>query len=553
MAVRRLGALGRALLAVALLAVLLVGARHPIADAATTPPAAQAATRPPTIGVRGNTLVDGAGRPVQLAGVNRSGTEYACAQGWGTFDGPVDVAAVATMGTWGVEAVRIPLNEHCWLGRNGVPAHLGGTAYRAAVRGLVDRLHAAGMVAVLDLHWTAAGSQRALGQAPMPNTDHSVAFWSSVATEYRNVPGVLFELFNEPHGVSWSCWRDGCAMPGGWRAAGMQRLLDAVRATGARQPVIATGLEWGNDPRGWLAHRPTDPAGALVAGFHTYNFNACVTAACWDERLGPVVARVPVIATEVGQTDCRSGFTVGFMRWADARGISYLPWTWNDWPGCSGPALLASYDGTPSSYGAGVRDHLRHRAATRTPASRFTDVPASAPYRPAVDWATAEGIVQGVSATRFGPAAVVSRSQAVTFLWRAAGEPSVPPSSAPSFADVPVGSPSAGAVRWAVAEGVTQGVTVERFAPASPVTRDQAVTFLWRLAGSPGEGAGAGSGFADVPTTSYAADAVRWAADQGITVGTSATRFSPHAPVSRSQFVTFLWRQAGRPGVAPGA
>jgi endoglucanase len=340
------------------------------------PGSAQAQGRPPALTVSGNQLVDDTGRVVQLRGLNKSGTEYACAQGWGIFDGPVDTAAVEVMKSWNTNAVRIPLNEHCWLARNGVPAAFAGANYRAAVRGFVDRIHAAGMIAILDLHWTAAGNSRALGQANMANTDHSLDFWTSVATEYRTTPGIVYDLFNEPFHISWDCWRNGCAMPGGWHAAGMQQLLDAVRATGATQPVMAKGLEWGNDLRGWLAHRPHDPTGNLVAGFHVYNFNECVTDACWNERVAPVAARFPVITGEVGQKDCGSAFTVAYLRWADTRTISYLPWTWNDWGGCHGPALLADNNGTPSSFGAGVRTHLlsRPNAAFTTTASAGTAV-----------------------------------------------------------------------------------------------------------------------------------------------------------------------------------
>jgi endoglucanase len=81
---------------------------------------------------------------------------------------------------------------------------------------------------------------------------------------------VLFDLYNEPHGISWRCWRDGCVLPAGWRTAGMQALVDAVRSGGARQPIIVTGLAWGNGLASWLRYRPHDPAGQLVAGFHVY-------------------------------------------------------------------------------------------------------------------------------------------------------------------------------------------------------------------------------------------------------------------------------------------
>jgi hypothetical protein len=107
--------------------------------------------------------VNGAGKPVRLLGVNRSSLEYACVQGWGFSDGAVDAASIAAMKTWAINAVRVPLNEDCWLGINGVKPQYGGAAYRRFVEGYVARLNAAGLTAILDLHWSAPGTQRAAG------------------------------------------------------------------------------------------------------------------------------------------------------------------------------------------------------------------------------------------------------------------------------------------------------------------------------------------------------------------------------------------------------
>ena len=139
---------------------------------------------------------------------------------------------------------------------------------------------------ILDLHWNAPGRAEATGQQPMADADHAPAFWSSVARAFMADPAVLFDLYNEPNSISWPCWRDGCVLPEGWRTAGMQTLVDAVRSTGAKQPIIATGLDWGNDLSSWLRFRPHDPANQLVAGLHVYNFLGCITVACWNRRSG---------------------------------------------------------------------------------------------------------------------------------------------------------------------------------------------------------------------------------------------------------------------------
>jgi hypothetical protein len=338
-----------------------------------------AAVAAPALHVSGNRLVNAAASAVQLVGVNRSGSEYACVQGWGFFDGPSDQASVNTIASWHANAVRIPLNEDCWLGINGVAPAYSGTNYRNAIASYVQEVNAAGMVAVLDLHWGAPGTQRATGQEQMPDADHAPAFWTSVAGAFAHTPGVVFDLFNEPHDVSWSCWRNGCTLPNGTQAAGMQSLLNAVRSAGANQPVLVEGLNWGGDLSGWLANAPSDPDHALVASAHLYNFSACNTVSCWNSTIAPVAASVPVVTGELGETDCATGYIDTYMPWADSRGISYLAWSWDaggGWSCSSGPALLNSYDGTPNVYGAGYEAHLAALAATPAPAPTTTTLPA---------------------------------------------------------------------------------------------------------------------------------------------------------------------------------
>jgi endoglucanase len=307
--------------------------------------------------VAGNKLVNAAGQPIRLLGVVRSGTEYTCLYGARLIDGPTDRRAVAAIASWGVNAVRIPLNEDCWLGINGAAVRDDGARYRSAIHAYVTRLHKAGLYVILDLHWNAPGTHMATGQQPMADLDHAPAFWSSVARAFLSDPAVLFDLYNEPLGISWRCWRDGCALPGGWSTAGMQALVDAVRGAGARQPVIAAGLSSGNDLSSWLRFRPYDPAHQLVAGFHAYSFLSCATVACWIRDVAPVAATVPVIATEIGEADCSTSFISQFMNWADSAGVSYLGWAWNT-NGCRAPALIRSWDGQPTAYGQGLRTHL---------------------------------------------------------------------------------------------------------------------------------------------------------------------------------------------------
>jgi len=320
--------------------------------------------------VAGNRLVNAAGRPVRLVGVDRSGTEYACAQGWGIFDGPSNAASVTAIAAWGINAVRIPLNEDCWLGINGVAPTRGGIAYRRAIETYVALLGRAGMVAVVDLHWSAPGAELATGQQDMADASHSVAFWHSVAAALRGDRNVVFDLYNEPHDISWRCWLAGCTLPAtagqpAWRTAGMQQLVDAVRTTGAAQPIMLGGVGWASDLTGWLAHKPVDPRHQLIASVHIYNFSGCHTATCWNRTIAPVAASVPVVTGELGQNTCTGAFPDQYMAWADAHHVSYLAWTWNTW-GCPS-GLITSYAGAPSGWGAAYRAHLRSLSARHAP------------------------------------------------------------------------------------------------------------------------------------------------------------------------------------------
>ena len=176
--------------------------------------------------------------------------------------------------------------------------------------------------------------------------------------------------------------------------------------------------------------------------------------------------------------------------------------------------------------------------ASFTAASTFADVPAGSYYERAVIWAAANGITNGVGNGLFGVDAPCTRAQAVTFLWRAAGSPA-PEISAMPFTDVPVGSYYYDAVLWAVENGIAKGTSETTFGPDASCTRAQIVTFLYRAFGTP---AGGDAAFADTTPNAYYAEAVRWAVATGVTTGTSNTTFSPNADCTRAQIVTFLWR-----------
>lgn len=304
----------------------------------------------------------------RLDGVSVSGTETGCVDGAALPPGLSLLAAA--LRTWPIEAVRVPLNEDCWLGINGV--RTGGRDYRHLVDGYVRGLER-DYVVILELHWSAPGSARATAQQRMPDADHAPDFWASVAREFRGDRWVMFEPFNEPRPPSWECWRDGCPMsghyerenyrrpvPGTWQAAGMAALVAAIRGAGATQPILLDGIERANDLSEWLRFRPA--GGSLIASWHLYPGYPCNDAACWASMLAGLGGQ-RVLATEVGEADddCSAHFVARLVPWLEARGIGYLAWSFNPWNTCS-YGVVADDRGTPSpGYGRWMFDHLSAR------------------------------------------------------------------------------------------------------------------------------------------------------------------------------------------------
>jgi endoglucanase len=328
----------------------------------------------PQLHVSGNELVNQNGSQVVLHGVDRSGTEYECVQGNGIFDGPNDQASITAIKTWGpVNAVRVPLNEACWNGESYVDSAYAGTNYIDAIKAYVSLLNSNGIVAILDLHWTdglytgdssGCSSAEAVCQKPMPDSAESVPFWTSVANTFKGNDAVIFDLFNEPYPEradnsneteGWQCWLNGGSDCVGisYQVAGMQTLVNAVRSTGANNVIMLGGLEYSNDLTQWLQYEPTDPDGNLVASWHSYNFNTCNSQSCWTSQLAPVIAKVPVIAGEIGENDCAGTYIDPLTTWLESENTSFLAWAWNaDFACSSGPGLITDYTGTPTAYGA---------------------------------------------------------------------------------------------------------------------------------------------------------------------------------------------------------
>jgi endoglucanase len=318
-------------------------------------------------------LRDSRGRTVILRGVDRSGTEYACVQGWGIFDGPSNPASVQAIASWQVNFVRVPLNEDCWLGINGVKRAYGGAAYRKAIVGYVNLLNRHGMYVELSLIWAAPGKHKATYQPGAPDEDHAPKVWTSLARTFRHDPNVILAPWGETI-VDARCFLHGgvCEATYGkanvpYRTAGMQQAVSLMRRAGYRGPIAIPGLDYANDLSKWLSHEPHDPVHQLVAEAHVYGNNTCASLACLGRTMAPVANRVPLVLAETGETyddsSCGSTNISRVMGWADAHGAGYAAWTWDTWGTCG--SIVSNYDGTPANdYARWVHDFYAAHAAT---------------------------------------------------------------------------------------------------------------------------------------------------------------------------------------------
>lgn len=316
--------------------------------------------------VQGNQIVDAEGQAVRLNGVNRMSGEYWCVDGHGFFDGDVSDTFITGLDSWsGINVVRLPLNEQCWLApqKFEFSEQYTGDPYQRAVVDLVDRLTTGGRYVILDLHWSAA-TTKTLDQDSMANSTYSIDFWSSVARTFAGNPLVIFDAFNEPHKVSWECWRDGgCPLKKGGTAAGMQQIVDAIRNSGAHQPIILTMNGWGNNlgnaQSNWKTYAPRDSLNNLIAGVHLYNSTGCNTDTCWRGSLTELAEVVPVVLTEFGQYDCGRDFVDRLLAWVETSDLDgAVAWTWFKQQDCGAPSLTSDVGGKPTVMGKAVREFL---------------------------------------------------------------------------------------------------------------------------------------------------------------------------------------------------
>lgn len=306
--------------------------------------------------IEGNTIKDANGKVFVSHGVDRPTLEWGCGgNDVGGGGSSIPDSDFSTMhNSWSANTVRIALNQDFWLP--------GASRYCSSYQNTVD--HAlqtarnAGMVVILDLHWSDQGNlaNTSPGQQCMAD-QNSITFWQQVASKYKTDTGVWFELYNEPENISWSIWQNG-GNTCGFNAVGMQKLADTIRATGASNIVLAGGINYATH----LDGMPRLSGSNIGYATHPYadqsNANSW-SVGDWDNRFGYVGATAPVIATEFGKSVCgTSTYDQGILDYFRSHGIGYTGWAWFS-GGCNFPSLISDAAGTCAQGGCAVQADMK--------------------------------------------------------------------------------------------------------------------------------------------------------------------------------------------------
>ncbi len=366
----------------------MTGPLEMVSAAARDAQAAETASMPLPLKVVKTQVLNSKGEVVQLRGVNA-----ACLEWTSDGEGHILDTVKTAIRDWKVNHIRLPMAQDRWFGK-GPEQKDQGAAYRALVKQVVDLCASQGCYIILDLHWSDAGEWgKQIGQHVMPDAN-SVPFWTEVATAYKNHPAVLFDLYNEPHQVSWDIWlkggkvseRDRRTGQKEYLAVGMQALLDAVCATGAENVVVVGGLDWSYDLAGILAGRQLrDPKGnGVIYANHAYPFKGD-TVEQWIAKMETATKTLPVIVSEFGsETRGRPG--VSGEQWVRQvlQALEGHQWAWTAWDlhPAAGPRLVSNWKYTPTPhFGRWVKEALLGTLPPYTPPSPRTASPVTSPRR----------------------------------------------------------------------------------------------------------------------------------------------------------------------------
>jgi len=354
---------------------------------------------PPALKVTGNQILTASDAcTVRLRGVNVDSLEYVPG-GNGPSSGGITATVAQSIDVWGANCIRLPLSQDFWFGvPNAKSSSVNMNAYRTLVDRIIQLASDRNAYVILDLHWSGTATTPtepgetgwgvAVSQRTMPDAN-AVTFWTDVATRYANHPAVLFNIFNEPYGVTWTVWRDGGDSNSGYQTPGMQALLNTVRATGAHNIVVCGGLDWAYDLSGVPTYHLTDLTGSgVVYDTHIYPWKGSApwTPTNGDAKITVAAGSYPVLIGEYGQnaTDSGScancsdagfpGYSTGawvqtVISWINLHKYHHTAW---DMHTGSSPCLITNWQFTPTTY-HGV--HVKADLATPVPVADLGCVP----------------------------------------------------------------------------------------------------------------------------------------------------------------------------------
>ena len=359
-------------------------------SASVTWGAGQSDPRGSSFGIKvvNNTFTDLFNNVLQLQGIGISGLEISYAPGmWDAYNNTTQAQWTSIKTTWNINIIRLPLNEWAWR-TNATSA--GGTAYQTIVTNAVTRITAAGMYAILDLHWAAPASYNgylggrsitgyADGQPGYLNQDYSAAFWTSVANAYKSNPAVLFEIFNEPYGnnsggsSSYTYLLNGSgstsitfydqyagsgsptATSATFKAAGHQQMVTAIRGTGATNVILWSSPVFNSQLANSLAVRPTDTLTPSQLGATIHYGGGSTT-----DYNNVLAANYPIVMTEFYQP-LITGASNNYTSYLQPHKVGYVMWGPQNYSGTStnnlasgspGPQLTNTGAGPGSNIGA---------------------------------------------------------------------------------------------------------------------------------------------------------------------------------------------------------
>ncbi len=331
---------------------------------------------PPPLKVVGNQLLTSNGQPARLRGVNCASLEWSS-----DGDGHIFKTVQVAVKEWHANLIRLPLAQDRWFGKAPEQKD-GGAAYRELVRQLVDLCAANNAYIILDLHWSNAGEWgKNIGQHNLPDTN-SITFWKDIAPIYKDNAAVLFDLYNEPAHIDWDQWFKGGPMTETdeetkskltYDSVGMQALVDAIRSTGAKNVIIAGGIDWAYEVEGILLGRrlsDRDGDGIIYAVHpypHAYPRVGRETIGQWVSRMETFGRKLPFIVLEFGSIERMWPFPKEWNyndeKWNREmiRVLEAHQWSWTAWNfhTTAWPCLISDWNYTPTPhFGVWVKQAL---------------------------------------------------------------------------------------------------------------------------------------------------------------------------------------------------